>query len=244
MSADVKRQMFESIKNRTADYGKLKRSIFPEKVYKYYRPDEYALCSLEENYLYLSSPLGFNDPYDSQVGFINNPNADPVFYRLFNQQVNQTVRVGSLSEVKDSILMWGHYAKSHTGFCIEYDFSDPVLEPDLVQFYAVHYTDQVYDIETSRKNGDDFIQTCILTTMCKHIDWQYEKEWRIFDQFFYGDRFPMPTPSAIYFGAKSDSTEKYTSKVFDIAKARGIPTYLMIPKTDKFELTFEVVDKP
>ena len=34
------------------------------------------------------------------------------------------IRISSLSETKRSSLMWAHYAASHTGICIEFDFSD------------------------------------------------------------------------------------------------------------------------
>lgn len=37
-------------------------------------------------------------------------------------ELRDAVRVVCLSETYDSMLMWGHLAMNHTGYCIEYEF--------------------------------------------------------------------------------------------------------------------------
>lgn len=38
-------------------------------------------------------------------------------------ELRDAVRVVCLSETYDSMLMWSHYARNHTGYCIEYEFN-------------------------------------------------------------------------------------------------------------------------
>ena len=38
-------------------------------------------------------------------------------------ELKDAVRVVCLSETYDSMLMWSHYARNHTGYCIEYEFN-------------------------------------------------------------------------------------------------------------------------
>ena len=49
----------------------------------------------------------------------------------FNNYQKKLLRFCSFSERVDSLLMWSHYAKHHTGICIEYVFSDT---PNLLPF--------------------------------------------------------------------------------------------------------------
>jgi hypothetical protein len=83
-----------------------------------------------------------------------------------------------------SLLMWGHYADQHKGFCIEYrtEGFDGVRDPRLRLLYPVIYTDQLsnstrmFDM-TSRKSFNNLaVQKALLT---KSREWAYEKEWRL-----------------------------------------------------------------
>lgn len=239
MSADIKRQMFEIIKNHGngATYKELKDSIMPSRFYKYFRPDDNALRSVSENYLWKSTPDRFNDPFDSMVGFItNNSLLPPQHQAMINRNITGTTKVSCLSEVSDSILMWSHYAQNHEGFCCEFNLSDPRLEPDMVQFYLVHYTEEILDLNDCIRNHHDPLGISILASIVKHIDWAYEKEWRFFDMFTFGgtNMQSVNDPTAIYFGVKSDPTNAIINNVVKIAEERKIPIFKMFQRNDKF----------
>jgi hypothetical protein len=91
---------------------------------------------------------------------------------------NEKIGVLCLSEVRDSILMWGHYTNDHHGFVVGFDSNHP--------FFSSRRTDQdefgflrqvVYSrrrpaVTLTDTSSPDWFQT-------KSEQWGYEKEWRI-----------------------------------------------------------------
>jgi hypothetical protein len=92
--------------------------------------------------------------------------------------LNQKVGVLCLSEVRDSILMWGHYTDNHRGFAIGFDsdhsfFSRRRSEQDEFGFLRqVDYQRQRPNVVLSDTSSQVWFQT-------KAEPWAYEKEWRI-----------------------------------------------------------------
>jgi hypothetical protein len=89
----------------------------------------------------------------------------------------------SVSKVWDSILMWSHYADSHSGFCVGYDA--PALDEQLAQLdessgsllfdhRAVQYSPYPLLIP-SELDDEDFV---LKRTHLKALDWSHEEEWR------------------------------------------------------------------
>ena len=62
-------------------------------------------------------------------------------------ELRDAVRVVCLSETYDSMLMWGHYAMNHTGYCIEYEF-----EKDDICYSNLHPVEYTKDRYTISKN--------------------------------------------------------------------------------------------
>jgi len=61
--------------------------------------------------------------------------------KFLTDSISPGYLVVCLNEKKDNILMWSHYAKNHTGFCIEYDHKSLVSgAPRLRLLYPVFYT--------------------------------------------------------------------------------------------------------
>lgn len=115
----------------------------------------------------------------------------------FNRNNRENVYVFSMSEDYDSNSMWGLYANSNKGFCIEYDYNKVLKMPEevkrrLISLYRVVYTDQLDEFSfmdmhkymlTGRTDKDLLYKANMnmLTKMItKHSDWKGEKEWRIF----------------------------------------------------------------
>ena len=117
----------------------------------------------------------------------------------FNDLIAFCLRNGfgilALTEAPDSLLMWAHYAKNYTGFCVGFDrchwfFSKsediygnyqgdrfqrdlPIIDRetyDIVQ--PVHYS-------TLRPQLGLFNSYYLNAFLVKAIDWRYESEWRM-----------------------------------------------------------------
>jgi Protein of unknown function (DUF2971) len=126
-----------------------------------------------------------SDRYDSQTRF-----NDLIIFCLRNG-----FGVLTLTEEPDNLLMWTHYAKDYTGFCIGFNrchwfFSKsndmyenhqgdkfqrdiPIIDRetyDIVQ--PVHYS-------TLRPQLDIFNSYYLNAFSVKAVDWKYEKEWRM-----------------------------------------------------------------
>jgi len=95
-------------------------------------------------------------------------------------------RVFCVSEKNDNVVMWSHYADEHRGVvfklrCIDeidntllaarkVDYSDTFLEFLSADQYAQHLTGEA---------PIDMASLCWSIAFTKHIDWSYEKEWRV-----------------------------------------------------------------
>jgi len=121
-------------------------------------------------------------------------------------KLTQNVGILSLSSVNDDILMWGHYADSHNGFCVEYSrTSDNILGK---QSEPVNYEDQFPSLSAQEVTSHGAAFKKLLLTKSTH--WSYEKEWRIIEAT--GDKafqFPCDIKSVI-FGLKMNTQNRYT----------------------------------
>jgi hypothetical protein len=104
-------------------------------------------------------------------GFKSNP---PMFNAALvelaeklNAEICRRYRVYCLTEKPDSALMWGHYACSHTGICLEFDAKSPPFTCKTQLEYRTMYP--AYDVVTL---GYEPLVT-------KSHDWSYEAEWRL-----------------------------------------------------------------
>lgn len=88
----------------------------------------------------------------------------------FKEQ-REVFAVYCLSTRNDSVLMWSHYAKDHTGFAVMFDGTDPIIrEAQRVR----------YEIDRPLIDpGAGKAETIHKTLLAKARDWKYEKEWRI-----------------------------------------------------------------
>lgn len=142
-----------------------------------------------------------------------------------------------VSETKDEVLMWSHYASDHSGFCIEYNFQElGPYNPQSRLLCPVIYTDKLFDASHYimqpflRKDHSFNNLFGIYPSISKSPKWEYEKEWRIV--FPLGpnasdeQRFiRVPKPKALYVGVKAKSED--IEKLKEIAIKKSIPVYKM-----------------
>ena len=108
-----------------------------------------------------------------------------------------------LSEVKDSVLMWSHYANAHRGFCLE--FSN---EQSNVQFGVELTTEICIPLRVNYSKEYPIVDVIDghdtnKTLLTKAKQWEYEKEWRITIPNSLGPhRFPPQCLTGVIFGCR------------------------------------------
>lgn len=134
----------------------------------------------------------------------------------FVEKFRQDVRVCAFASDPLSILMWGHYAENHTGFCVEYQTSIEYFSRNL---FPVIYSDELFDATNEVVcgiNGDPIIQHALWeAALTKYQDWSYEREWRFIASAEDGELcthnnskyFEVGMPKAIYLGSESCRAE-------------------------------------
>jgi len=163
-------------------------------------------------------------------------------YQYFSQRAQWGMKICSFSERVGSVVMWGHYANNHQGFCLEYDVEAwPPGEVRRRILYPVIYSAQLFDatkhiLQSMRSRDFNNLYGAMAATH-KSPDWAYEKEWRLvlpMGESFQDQNYPMPTPSALFLGARIQEEDKAT--LVDIARQKGIPVYEMALSPTEFKL--------
>ena len=216
---------------------------------------DYSLKDIEEEQISLAHPREFNDPLDTiLVWWLENeikkgelvPDFDfKLLMKKSAEHIKIRCMIGSKYEneigdvverkVEDlSVLMWAHYAKSHTGFCVEYDFEKTDLKTtfssdenrlDMIQ--AISYV-PVITLEEPPSMAKALFQ--------KSNFWDYENEMRLcsFDTMN-DNEFPViKCPGAIkavYLGAKCNDENR--RKMEKAIGNKDIPLYQMSVNEEK-----------
>ncbi|HTO16725.1 MAG TPA: DUF2971 domain-containing protein [Edaphocola sp.] len=168
--------------------------------------------------------------------------------RIFNL-IDDKFGIASLTTKYDNPLMWSHYASSHEGICIEYDFKDFFQNNNnpSTLLHEVLYSDNrvtldatildkidIKDIENRGKF--DVLEFFLEGLFTKHHVWEYEQEWRSILIFKESRELKFNNISAIYLGNKMDADvaeqimKLFEDRDFSIYKmTNDISEYRMIP---------------
>ncbi len=91
--------------------------------------DELASEAVKKQYAFLDPRLGIPWlPYKRAMhSFFLAQRADAIetFSRRWHQNFSKAYGIVCFSQHIDSILMWGHYAGSHQGFAVEFEYPHP-----------------------------------------------------------------------------------------------------------------------
>lgn len=82
--------------------------------------------------------------------------------------------VSCFSEVKDSLLLWSHYAEHCKGFCLEFRTDRALFEKP----HRVIYTNEMPEVDVVPLLCDEDNSQIIDLYRIKAMDWMYEREWR------------------------------------------------------------------
>lgn len=122
-----------------------------QRLYKYRPDNVHTLDILRNNELYFSFVEEFNDPFDCRVNIVFPINKEQweanakehhieetvarkaikaleeinfdteKIMQQYEKSNFRTITLYCLSEIRDNILMWSHYANSHRGICIGFE---------------------------------------------------------------------------------------------------------------------------
>ena len=142
------------------------------------------------------------------------------------------------------MLMWGHYADNHRGFCIEYDLECPKAAQFRHKLYPVVYSDKPYDLTPWAKslvNGSSSgvfnPHGPILALVHKFSGWEYEREWRVISVLpaIEPDHdWTLPTASRVFLGSKMEMANKQAFRA--ICEPKGLEVLEMHRADDSFKL--------
>ncbi len=108
----------------------------------------------------------------------------------------------TLSATSEDVVLWSHYADSHKGFCVGFDFSEVTR---LCESYALGKNMKCYQFDVAYTTEfpiypfidlfDDSGSTSKKMFATKHKNWEYEQEWRIV--FTYGTNIRIHIPRSV-----------------------------------------------
>ena len=165
-----------------------------------------------------------------------------------------------MTENKASGPMWEHYADNYSGYCIEYDFSIWENLPfddikNLIYIFPVSYLEEKppFDVEpyfqlaVKSFYGEEMPTELLLSIeielnkqlLRKHLDYDFEKEWRFTIKHTCGQTLLFPFVSAIYLG--KDITKENETRLFEIAAKLNVKVYKQKMSFFGNELRFEEI---
>lgn len=181
------------------------------RLFRYRSVNEYLWQELELAQWYACPPTKLNDPFDCLVDHLlalDRAKAsckDDVRLEQLNEIKRQFEKqdprrkqrgIVCFSMVRDSHLMWSHYAAGHTGVCLTYEFPSEAISKaypsnnEVGGFYqvalaSVEYGDDVYCDWLVHGDFDDpipgqfVVNAAARTMISKATSWSYEQEVRL-----------------------------------------------------------------
>jgi len=144
-------------------------------------------------------------------------------------------RVFCVSERPDNVVMWSHYANEHRGVVFKLRCIDEI-DNTLLVARKVTYTDKFiafpsagnYAMHLTGEQPIDIASLCWEIAFTKHIDWSYEREWRVHRPLLdepSGDGYTIYPENprifeAIYLGCRMEENE--AASVIELIK-RNLP---------------------
>ncbi len=156
-------------------------------------------------------------------------------------EFKSSYKICSLSERVDSVLMWSHYGLNHTGFAMEYDFTGQNRSRmSTTSLWPVAYSKQLFDIThilRAKRRGDGYNKLYgIAASLCKAIDWQYEREWRlVVPGSRDGKGINVAAPlKAVHLGARISDYDAL--KILKICRDINIPVYKVMLAPNEYRM--------
>lgn len=196
----------------------------PFKLYRYMPPRYFNIRNIETQMIHLSTNGSMNDTFEGIPEFRGKLSCQDA------KELEDLAYMACFTEENDNTLMWSHYAKDHTGVCVEYDLKklDNDTNGVLSHLFPIVYSEQrpaLRDIGSmidSQKqlneainkgnvyDGKEPFNDILPLFLTKGKVWEYEKEWRILytkkqmydidDEELYTGNLSFKCISSIYLG--------------------------------------------
>lgn len=165
------------------------------------------------------------------------------FYAAMRRATRTTVnRAGflSLSAKRDDILMWAHYASSHTGICLRFKATEGSFP-----FRAAQRVTYAADRPVLNPVFDDADATMTKTFLMKADVWAYEEEWRVMKHpgspvsDFEGRGLVTYDPDAldgIIFGCRATPADIAEVRRWVAGRKQPVELLRAAPDADRFKL--------
>ncbi len=166
---------------------------------------------------------------------------------ILRANVSKTIATSCMSELNDSVLMWSHYANKHEGFCLEYDFSsldinDPEDQNIISWISPIKYSEKrpyithtiLSEVLQKKELSSEILTSIMNTLLTKNVEWNYEKEWRIFKPLENSIDKKYPYVSKLFLGMNIG--DKLKNNVIKVAEKKKIPVYQMYMDTETYKM--------
>lgn len=177
----------------------------------------------------------YNETIVEEINFIIEDiqdNIEELYMDKLQKNIYRNIKISCFSETHNNILMWAHYAKNHTGFCIEYDITNLDFADFKNELYPLFYKNK--PIITFKKAEDiRNLSFFLISMLTKFKHWNYEKEWRFIKLCSKENYFNMPCkPSAVYLGTKI--SDDNWQKIVQLCKEQSIHCHKMIKRAESY----------
>ena len=215
----------------------------PKYLYKYFSLNDFSIDGLKNDYIYLSNPKDFNDPFDCNRNLIVEKQKELQDWQ-YVESLNDISDIGiaCFSENGMEPLLWSHYTNSYKGFCIKFNVESFIkTQNDSLKLKRVIYSNTPNVISQNHPFSSYY------QYLLKLHNWKYEREWRLLFQNpssaenkFYFDKSSIEEISVGY--KIMDNTSDYTRELkstFDRLrkeKFKDVPLMTVGPHQTKLEL--------
>lgn len=176
---------------------------------------------------------------------------DEINYELKNHLKGQ--RILCVSETKDNVVMWSHYADNHTGVVLRLQCIDEI-DNTLLAAKRIDYKrdlpliaslDDVVESHVGIQQFD-YEKLIIDLPYIKYVDWEYENEWRVaFPDVvtasnLYNDYVENPRVfGAVYFGCRIYPEDQAEILSLLTGSLSHVKAYTATKRKTEFGLDFE-----
>jgi hypothetical protein len=215
----------------------------PKYLYKYFSLSDFSIDSLENDYIYLSNPMDFNDPFDCNRNLIAEKQKELRDWQYVDK-LNDISHMGiaCFSENGMEPLLWSHYTNSYRGFCLKFNVQS------LIKAQNGHFKlKRVIYSQAPEVISRDHPFSSYYLYLLKLNNWNYEQEWRLLFQNpsnaenrFYFDKNCIEEISIGYKNMYNSSNKELElkSKFESIRKEKfnDVPLMTVGPHQTKLEL--------
>ncbi len=170
----------------------------------------------------------------------------------FNSHLIRMTRILSLSDNPTNILMWGHYAHSHSGFVIEFDTNHPFFSQRRSQKDEFGFLRRVIYQKEYPSLDPLLPENTENHFLIKSNDWEYESEWRMLLPQSIADKtinidgkeydlykIPSNIIKTIIFGC--NASENLKNNVCNLIHSRNDYSHITLMQAIKSNSKFEVI---